>query len=67
MDAIIVGIDTALSDDPLLTARPPGPRDTPVARLAGERLAGAFGFLPVVNDQTGELAVPAVFLATTFQ
>lgn len=37
MDAIIVGIGTAVADDPLLTARPPGPR-TP-ARVVVDREA----------------------------
>ena len=37
MDAIIVGIGTALADNPLLTARPPGPR-TPV-RIVIDRAA----------------------------
>ena len=34
MDAIVVGRETALQDDPLLTARPPGPR-TAAAHRAG--------------------------------
>jgi diaminohydroxyphosphoribosylaminopyrimidine deaminase/5-amino-6-(5-phosphoribosylamino)uracil reductase len=44
MDGIVVGIGTALADDPLLTARPPGPR-TPVRIVLDSR-----GRLPVASQ-----------------
>jgi diaminohydroxyphosphoribosylaminopyrimidine deaminase/5-amino-6-(5-phosphoribosylamino)uracil reductase len=44
MDGIVVGIGTALADDPLLTARPPGPR-TPQRIILDSR-----GRLPVSSQ-----------------
>ncbi len=63
MDAIVVGIATALADDPLLTARPPGPRTAlrvvldSRARLSLEsrlvRTARDFPTLVVVSESAG--------------
>ena len=51
MDAIMVGLGTALADDPQLTARPPGPR---VA-------------LRIVIDSTGRLPVNSKLVQTAHQ
>jgi diaminohydroxyphosphoribosylaminopyrimidine deaminase/5-amino-6-(5-phosphoribosylamino)uracil reductase len=55
MDAIIVGIGTVLADDPLLTARPPGPRvparvvlDSRCRLPASARLVQTAGEGPVI-------------------
>jgi diaminohydroxyphosphoribosylaminopyrimidine deaminase/5-amino-6-(5-phosphoribosylamino)uracil reductase len=55
MDAVIVGIGTALADDPLLTARPPGPRtavrvvlDSRARLPATSRLASTATEVPVL-------------------
>jgi len=59
VDAILVGIGTALADDPLLTARPPGPRTA--ARIVADsqarlplrsRLVASAGEAPVIVAAT---------------
>ena len=69
MDAILVGIGTALTDDPQLTARPPGPRQPArivldgAARLpVGSRLAQTARDAPVWIAVTGR--APADRLAS---
>jgi diaminohydroxyphosphoribosylaminopyrimidine deaminase/5-amino-6-(5-phosphoribosylamino)uracil reductase len=60
MDAIIVGIGTVLADDPLLTARPPGPRiatrvvlDTRGRLPAGSRLVQTLSDAPLLHATGG--------------
>src|SRR5262249_38998319 len=59
MDAILVGIDTVLADDPQLTARPPGPR-TPTRIILDSR-----GRLPSDSLLARSARDVPVLLATT--
>jgi len=61
MDAIIVGIGTALADDPLLTARPPGPR------TATRIVLDSRGRLPSESQLIRTLADAPVLLAVAEQ
>jgi diaminohydroxyphosphoribosylaminopyrimidine deaminase/5-amino-6-(5-phosphoribosylamino)uracil reductase len=63
MDAIIAGIGTALADDPLLTARPPGPRlalrvilDSRGRLPIDSRLVRTFDEAPLLVVTAGERA-----------
>ncbi|WP_246196621.1 bifunctional diaminohydroxyphosphoribosylaminopyrimidine deaminase/5-amino-6-(5-phosphoribosylamino)uracil reductase RibD [Aquisphaera giovannonii] len=63
MDAILVGIGTALADDPQLTVRPPGPRTPLRVILDGEaripvesRLVSTSRSVPVLVAVTGRAA-----------
>ena len=64
MDAILVGIGTVLADDPMLTARPPGPRsacrivlDSQARLPLGSRLVATAREVPVIVAVT-EAASP---------
>ena len=59
MDAILVGVGTALADDPELTARPPGPK-TPVRVVLDSR-----GRLPTAGKLAQTAQVVPVWVATT--
>ncbi len=59
MDAMIVGIGTVLADDPLLTARPLGPR------VATRVILDSQGRLPVTSWLVQSAATAPVLVATT--
>jgi diaminohydroxyphosphoribosylaminopyrimidine deaminase/5-amino-6-(5-phosphoribosylamino)uracil reductase len=59
MDAIVVGIGTVLADDPLLTARPPGPR-TPARVVLDSR-----GRLPAASRLVATAREIPVLVVTT--
>ena len=58
VDAILVGVGTALADDPLLTARPPGPR------VAARIVADSQARLPVESRLVRSVADAPLIVAT---
>src|SRR5262249_13034443 len=57
--AILVGVDTARADDPLLTARPPGPR------VAGRIVLDSAGRLPLQSQLVRTARDVPTLVATT--
>jgi diaminohydroxyphosphoribosylaminopyrimidine deaminase/5-amino-6-(5-phosphoribosylamino)uracil reductase len=62
VDAILVGIGTVLADDPLLTARPPGP---PGPRTATRIVLDSKGRLPTASQLVQTAAAAPVLLVAT--
>ena len=61
MDGILVGIGTALADDPLLTARPPGPR------TACRVILDSKGRLPITSQLVRTAAQVPTLIVTVLQ
>jgi diaminohydroxyphosphoribosylaminopyrimidine deaminase/5-amino-6-(5-phosphoribosylamino)uracil reductase len=59
MDAIVVGIGTVLADDPLLTARPPGPR------IPVRVVLDSLGRLPAASQLARTASETPVLVVTT--
>jgi diaminohydroxyphosphoribosylaminopyrimidine deaminase/5-amino-6-(5-phosphoribosylamino)uracil reductase len=55
VDAIIIGVDTAIADDPLLTARPPGPR------IAARVVLDAHARLPLSSKLVRTALAPGAY------
>jgi len=60
-DAVLIGVHTAIVDDPRLTVRPPRPRAVPYLRI----VADAHGHLPLDGHLTRDAATTPTLVVTT--